>query len=74
MTTFALPARREHYYGGAWHASLSGAVTDVENPATGEGLGKASNGGERVRRMARHAGAATRRMHPGGVGAVAQTP
>ena len=45
MTTFALPARREHYYGGAWHASLSGAVTDVENPATGESLGKASNGG-----------------------------
>jgi betaine-aldehyde dehydrogenase len=36
---FAVPARREHYYGGAWHASLSGATTDVENPATGEHVG-----------------------------------
>jgi betaine-aldehyde dehydrogenase len=41
---FALPARRQHYYGGAWHAALSGAVTDVENPATGESLGTASSG------------------------------
>jgi betaine-aldehyde dehydrogenase len=43
--TFDLPARREHYYGGAWHAPLSGSVSHVENPATGESLGTASNGG-----------------------------
>ena len=40
----ALPARREHYYGGAWHRSVSGAVIDVEDPATGASLGTASNG------------------------------
>jgi betaine-aldehyde dehydrogenase len=42
---FTLPARREHYYGGAWHPSLSGAVTAVSCPATGENLGTASDGG-----------------------------
>jgi betaine-aldehyde dehydrogenase len=42
---FTLPARREHYYGGAWHPSLSGAVTAVSSPATGESLGTASDGG-----------------------------
>jgi betaine-aldehyde dehydrogenase len=41
---FALPAHREHFYGGAWHAAQSGATTDVENPATGESLGKAASG------------------------------
>jgi len=40
----ALPARREHYYGGAWHRSVSGAVIDVDDPATGASLGTASNG------------------------------
>jgi betaine-aldehyde dehydrogenase len=43
--TFALPERRGLYYGGAWHAPKSGAVIEVENPATGASLGTASNGG-----------------------------
>jgi betaine-aldehyde dehydrogenase len=42
---FALPERRGLYYGGAWHAPKSGAVIEVENPATGASLGTASNGG-----------------------------
>ena len=41
---FALPAHRQHYYGGAWHASRSAATVDVENPATGASLGVAANG------------------------------
>jgi len=41
---FALPGRREHYYGGAWHASVSGSVLHIEDPATGASLGTASNG------------------------------
>lgn len=40
---FALPAHRAHFYGGAWHASRSGATLDVENPATGESLGGAAS-------------------------------
>jgi len=44
-TTYALPARREHYYGGAWHAARTGAVTAIEDPATGGSLGFASDGG-----------------------------
>ncbi|HSC23189.1 MAG TPA: aldehyde dehydrogenase family protein [Casimicrobiaceae bacterium] len=43
-TRFELPAQRAHYYGGAWHAPGSGAMIDVENPATGESLGKVPNG------------------------------
>ena len=45
MTAFELPERREHFYDGAWHPSLSGAVIGVENPATGESLGTASDAG-----------------------------
>jgi len=41
---FRLPANRAHYYGGAWHAPHSGAMAEVENPATGEGLGTAASG------------------------------
>jgi betaine-aldehyde dehydrogenase len=42
---FELPARRELYYGGGWHAPVSGGVIEVENPATGERLGTAGSGG-----------------------------
>jgi betaine-aldehyde dehydrogenase len=42
---FNLPGNREHYYGGAWHAPLAGAMIDVANPATGESLGSVGNGG-----------------------------
>jgi betaine-aldehyde dehydrogenase len=44
-STFALPAQRHHYYGGAWHPSRSGAMTGVTSPATGESLGQAAEGG-----------------------------
>src|SRR6478752_1772476 len=44
-TTYELPVRREHYYGGAWHAARTGAVTAIEDPATGGSLGFASDGG-----------------------------
>ncbi|MEP7063069.1 MAG: aldehyde dehydrogenase family protein [Betaproteobacteria bacterium] len=43
--SFKLPGKRDHYYGGAWHAPLSGAMLDVANPATGESLGGVGNGG-----------------------------
>jgi betaine-aldehyde dehydrogenase len=56
---FAMPARREHYYGGAWHRSLSDATIAVENPATGERLGEVAAAGtqdvERVVSAARDA-------------------
>ena len=42
VTPFELPAQREHYYGGRWHASLSGTTLDIENPATCEPLGVAA--------------------------------
>jgi betaine-aldehyde dehydrogenase len=41
-TTFTLPARRAHFYGGAWHASQDGATTALASPATGESLGVAA--------------------------------
>ena len=45
MKAFELPAHRQHFYGGAWHPSRTGAMTEVENPATCESLGTASSGG-----------------------------
>jgi betaine-aldehyde dehydrogenase len=45
LATYELPAKRQHHYGGAWHPSSSGAVTEIENPATGESLGTAASGG-----------------------------
>lgn len=35
----ALPAQRELYYGGAWHAAKDGGSEHMQNPATGESLG-----------------------------------
>jgi betaine-aldehyde dehydrogenase len=43
LPSFELPVHRQHYYGGAWHASATGGTLDVENPATGESLGVAAN-------------------------------
>ncbi|MET0205290.1 MAG: aldehyde dehydrogenase family protein, partial [Casimicrobiaceae bacterium] len=39
-----LPLKRQHYYGGAWHASASGGEMPVGSPATGESLGSVSVG------------------------------
>ena len=44
---YALPANRQHFYGGDWHASLDGGETPVTSPATGESLGVVSVGGVR---------------------------
>ena len=41
----ALPANRQHFYGGKWHASLDGGQAPVSSPATGEALGVVSVGG-----------------------------
>jgi betaine-aldehyde dehydrogenase len=42
---YALPANRQHFYGGSWHPSLDGGETPVTSPATGESLGVVSVGG-----------------------------
>src|ERR1043166_4104657 len=39
------PEHRTCYYGGAWHAPLSGSMADTINPGTGESLGKVADGG-----------------------------
>ena len=40
-----LPQHRTCYYGGAWHAPLSGRMADTINPGTGESLGAVADGG-----------------------------
>src|SRR2546421_313851 len=40
-----LPKHRGCYYGGAWHAPMSGREADTINPGTGETLGKVADGG-----------------------------
>src|SRR5258708_37612434 len=40
-----LPEHRSCYYGGAWHAPLSGREADTINPGTGETLGKGADAG-----------------------------
>src|SRR5256885_15784232 len=40
-----LPKHRGCYYGGAWHAPLSGREADTINPGTGETLGKVADAG-----------------------------
>src|SRR6202011_5797529 len=40
-----LPEHRSCYYGGAWHAPLSGREADTINPGTGEILGKVADAG-----------------------------
>ena len=42
---YTLPANRQHFYGGSWHASLDGGQAPVSSPATGEALGVVSVGG-----------------------------
>ncbi|MEA2928237.1 MAG: betaine-aldehyde dehydrogenase [Hyphomicrobiales bacterium] len=41
----ALPQHRTCYYGGAWHAPLSGRMGETTNPGTGESLGEVADGG-----------------------------
>jgi betaine-aldehyde dehydrogenase len=41
---YKTPANRHHYYGGAWHAPVSGNHIPVTSPATGEALGTSSAG------------------------------
>jgi betaine-aldehyde dehydrogenase len=61
-TEFAIPARREHYYGGAWQGSSSDATILVENPATAERLGEvAAAGAQDVERVV----SAAREAYPG---------
>jgi betaine-aldehyde dehydrogenase len=40
-----LPAHRGCYYGGVWHAPLSGREGDTINPGTGQSLGKVADAG-----------------------------
>jgi betaine-aldehyde dehydrogenase len=40
-----LPEHRGCYYGGAWHAPLSGREADTINPGTGETLGRVADAG-----------------------------
>ena len=56
VLAFDLPAKRQHYYGGAWHPSVSGNVTAVQSPSTGDDLGTASDAG--AEDVARAVGAA----------------
>src|SRR3954447_17563950 len=44
-TTLKLPVNRGCYYGGTWHAPLSGREADTINPGTGETLGKIADSG-----------------------------
>lgn len=41
---YRLTIRRQHFYGGGWHASVHGAQMPISSPATGESLGVASVG------------------------------
>jgi len=41
---YRLPAIRQHYYDGGWHASVAGVEMPVSSPATGVALGVASVG------------------------------
>ena len=39
-----LPAHRDIYYGGAWHAPMSGDYAETISPGTGGSLGRVANG------------------------------
>ncbi|MDF2810335.1 MAG: betB [Microvirga sp.] len=41
--TASLPKNRTLFYGGGWHEALSGEITPISSPATGEDLGSARN-------------------------------
>ena len=45
MPPLKLPEHRSCYYGGGWHAPLSGSTADTINPGTGESLGKVADAG-----------------------------
>jgi betaine-aldehyde dehydrogenase len=42
LARFRLPAHRQHYYGGAWHAPLGQGRMEITSPATSEALGSAA--------------------------------
>ena len=44
-TRRSLPTQRDVYYGGAWHAPISGRYVDTINPGTGESLGRIPDSG-----------------------------
>ena len=39
MNQFQLPARRDLFYGGAWHRATGGTVANV-SPSTGQGVSR----------------------------------
>ena len=45
-TPHALPATRDLWYGGAWHAPLGGRRAPTHDPGTGESLGEVAVAGE----------------------------
>ncbi|MBR9764862.1 MAG: aldehyde dehydrogenase family protein [Rhodobacteraceae bacterium] len=44
MGALSLPTHQGQFYGGGWHASLGGALTDSLSPSTAEAVGKFSMG------------------------------
>jgi len=42
LARYRLPAHRQHYYGGAWHAPLGQGRMEITSPATSEALGSAA--------------------------------
>src|SRR6266545_436642 len=40
-----LPARRDLYYGGAWHAPSAGRYVELTSPGSGESLGRVAEAG-----------------------------
>ncbi len=81
---YALPANRQHFYGGKWHASLDGGQAPVSSPATGGSAGCRERGrdagcrasgrgrGPGLRRVARYAGAGARGVRSRRVSGAAQ--
>jgi hypothetical protein len=43
----SLPGHDGLYYGGAWHAPMTGLHKETHNPATGQVLGRAADGSPR---------------------------
>src|SRR5262245_15286587 len=44
-TPLVLPARRDLYYGGAWHEPKLGVFIDKRSPSTGQPLGRVAEAG-----------------------------
>ena len=41
-TALSLPAHRDLYYGGRWHAPQAGGYAEITSPGSGESLGRAA--------------------------------